>query len=61
MAQTNRVKFTSGKGRAQYPWLNQPDTAFGNEPKYKTNLIADNASALVKIIEKVAETEFGKD
>lgn len=61
MAQTNRVKFTSGKGRAQYPWLNQPDTAFGNEPKYKTNLIADDASALVKMIEKVAETEFGGD
>ena len=61
MAKNNRVKFTSSKGRAQYPWLNEPDTAFGNEPKYKTNLIADDASALVKMIEDVAEKEFGKD
>ena len=61
MAQNNRVKFTSNKGRAQYPWLNQPDTAFGGEPKYKTNLIVDDASALVEMINQVAESEFGKN
>jgi|TARA_B110000908_G_scaffold13389_1_gene15453 hypothetical protein len=61
MSQNNRVKFTSNKGRAQYPWLNQPDTAFGGEPKYKTNLIVDDASALVDTINQIAESEFGKN
>lgn len=58
MAQT-RVKFTSPKGRAQYPWLKEPDTAFGGEPKYKTNLICEDAGALVAQIEKLAQDSFG--
>ena len=61
MAQVKRVPFNSGSGRAQYPWLNEPDTAFGNDPRYKTNLIADDASALIAKIEALAEEEFGKD
>mgnify|MGYP000853050049 CR=1 FL=1 len=61
MGNITRVKFNSSQGRAQYPWLNEPDTAFGGEPKYKTNLIADDASALKAKIEEVAEAEFGKD
>lgn len=63
MTPNTKVKFTTNSGRAQYPWLNKPDTAFGNAPKYKTNLIMDwnEASDLVgKIQELVADT-FGKD
>jgi hypothetical protein len=56
-----KVKFTTQQGRAQYPWLNEPDVAFGNEPKYKTNLIVQDASGLVSQIEKIAEEQFGSD
>ena len=59
--QLKKVKFTSKQGRAQYPWLNEPDTAFNKEPRYKTNLIVQDASSMVAEIEKVAEAEFGKD
>ena len=45
MAQNSRVAFTTTVGRAQYPWLNTPDSAFGGEPKYKTNLVRKQASA----------------
>jgi hypothetical protein len=56
---SNKIKFTSPAGRAQYPWLKTPDTAFGGEPKYKTNLIVENNCALVAQIEKLASDEFG--
>lgn len=59
MAQANRVKFTSEKGRAQYPWLNKPDTAFGAEPKYKTNLIVEDGKSLEQACRDLAESEFG--
>lgn len=58
MAQS-RVKFISSPGRAQYPWLNQPDTAFGGEPKYKTNVIVDDGQELQKLCQEIAEREFG--
>ena len=56
-----KVKFTSPQGRAQYPWLNEPDTAFGGEPKYKTNLIVQDAAGLVSQLEKIAEEQFGSE
>ena len=61
MAQANRIKFTSELGRAQYPWLNQPDTAFGAEPRYKTNLIVENGmgNALEQLCRDLADSEFG--
>jgi hypothetical protein len=59
MAQSNRVKFISSTGRAQYVWLNQPDVAFGGEPKYKTNLIVDNSRELEQLCKEIAEKEFG--
>ena len=59
MAQSNKIRFTSPAGRAQYPWLNQPDNAFGGEPKYKTNLIVGDSEELSALINKVAEENFG--
>lgn len=58
MAQA-KIKFTTKEGRAQYPWLNEPDTAFGGEPKYKTNLIVEDAAELIAQIEDLASEEFG--
>ncbi len=59
MAQTAKTKFTSPAGRAQYPWLNEPDNAFGGEPKYKTNLIVEDSQKLMELINKIAEDNFG--
>jgi hypothetical protein len=64
MADLNtKVKFTTNTGRAQYPWLKTPDTAFGNAPKYKTNLIMDwnEASDLVDKIQELVTTTFSTD
>jgi len=58
MAQ-NRVSFQSKSGRAQYPWLNTPDSAFGGEPKYKTNLVLEDHADLKKLIQDCAKQEFG--
>jgi len=59
MAQNNRVAFTTDVGKAQYPWLNKPDSAFGGEPKYKTNLVMENSKAIIKLIVDAARQEFG--
>ena len=59
MAQNSRVAFTTNVGRAQYPWLNTPDSAFGGEPKYKTNLIVDDGRELEQLCKELAEKEFG--
>jgi len=59
MAQNSRVAFTTTVGRAQYPWLNTPDSAFGGEPKYKTNLIMEDSTDLVNLIQDAARQEFG--
>ena len=63
MTPNTKVKFTTNSGRAQYPWLNTPDTAFGNAPKYKTNLIMDwnEATDLVSKIQEFVADTFGKD
>ena len=40
-----KVKTTSPKGTAQYPWLNTPDTKFDPEGVYKTNLVISSEDA----------------
>jgi hypothetical protein len=55
----SKVAFTSSVGRAHYPWLNKPDTAFGNEPKYKTGLILEEKDPLLAQLKEVAAEEFG--
>lgn len=59
MAKNSRVAFTTTTGRASYPWLNKPDSAFGGEPKYKVVLVLEDYKALVKLIEDAAKSEFG--
>lgn len=56
-----KIRFTSPKGRAKYPWLNRPDTQFSAEGVYTTHLIMDpkEAAELVALIKKTAEDEFG--
>jgi len=56
------TKFLTSVGRAKYPHLNRPDTAFDtNSPKYKTELIIskEDAAPLVKLIKETAAEEFG--
>jgi hypothetical protein len=60
MAQQNKVYFETNIGRAQYPWLNSPDSAFGGEPKYKTNLVLEDHLDLLKLIQGCARAEFGE-
>ncbi len=55
----SKISFTTSVGRAHYPWLNKPDTAFGNEPKYKTGLILEEKDKLLTQIRDVAVDEFG--
>ena len=45
------IPFKTPKGRAKYPHLNKPDTAFDKDnPKYKTELL---------MTEKDADTSLG--
>ena len=56
------TKFTSPVGRAKYPHLNKPDTAFDTaNPKYKTELVVshDDAQPLINVIKEAATKEFG--
>lgn len=56
------TKFISPVGRAKYPHLNKPDTAFDtNNPKYKTELVMsqEDAKPLVQLIKQAAADEFG--
>ena len=56
------IKFISPVGRAKYPHLNKPDTAFDTaNPKYKTEIVMskDDATPLVKMIKDAAAEEFG--
>jgi len=57
---TQKETFSTDIGTARYPWLKEPDTAFGQE-SYKCMLILDPTSAqpLVDKINKVAEDTFG--
>lgn len=56
-------KFTTKKGSAVYPWLNQKDTAFDPEGHYKTSLRMNvkDAQPLIDELKSIAKTEFGKD
>lgn len=56
------IKFISSVGRAKYPHLNKPDTAFNaDNPKYKTEIVMskDDAKDLVTKIKEAAAEEFG--
>lgn len=55
-----KESFSTVAGTARYPWLKEPDTAFGQE-SYKCMIILDpkDAKPLVDKINKVAEDSFG--
>lgn len=57
-----KIQFLTNVGRAKYPHLNKPDTAFNTDnPKYKTELVMsqDDAKPLVAKIKEAAAEEFG--
>lgn len=56
------IPFKTPKGRAKYPHLNKPDTAFDtNNPKYKTELLMTEKEAepLMKMMREAAADNFG--
>ena len=56
------IPFKTPKGRAKYPHLNKPDTAFDtNNPKYKTELLMTEKQAepLIKLMREAAADNFG--
>tara|TARA_B100001094_G_scaffold332019_1_gene402388 strand:- start:280 stop:822 length:543 start_codon:yes stop_codon:yes gene_type:complete len=57
---SNKVGFSTAVGTARYPWLKEPDTAFGQE-SYKCMLILDSkeGALLHKQIVELAEENFG--
>ena len=57
-----KVAFETHKGKAEYPWLNIPDTQFDAEGKFKTGLRvpADQCKELRDKIRQFAVDEFGK-
>lgn len=57
-----RVDFQSPKGRARYPHLNKPDTAF-NKTEYKTDLIVDpdDAMPLVQAANQLAQEHLSDE
>jgi len=57
-----KIQFLTNVGRAKYPHLNKPDTAFNTDsPKYKTELVMsqEDAKSLVSKIKEAAAEEFG--
>ena len=57
-----KIQFLTNVGRAKYPHLNKPDTAFNTDnPKYKTELVMsqEDAKPLVAKIKEAAAEEFG--
>lgn len=61
MAKKQKILFQTPIGVAKYPHLNEPDTAFDSEGKYKTELLVSqkDAKPLIKIIEDAAKAEHG--
>jgi len=58
-----KPKFQSPIGRAKYPHLNEPDTAFdADNPKFKTELVlsAKDAQPFIDQINKASEEVHGK-
>ena len=55
-----KVKYTTPKGVAQYPWLKEgrPDIKFDEEGFYRTNVIVD-ADAAKTLVDTI--NQFGKD
>lgn len=60
---SNKHKFVSPIGTAQYPWLQpgRPDTAFDPEGKYKVELrlAPDSAKHMNDLIEQIKSENFG--
>ena len=56
------LKYQTGEGRAQYPWLNTADTEYDKDGIYHTKLIvpADDAKELIQNAKAFAEQELGK-
>ena len=56
------LKYQTGEGRAQYPWLNTADTEYDKDGIYHTKLIvpADNAKELIQNAKAFAKEELGK-
>ena len=57
-----KVTFETHKGKAEYPWINIPDTQFNKEGVYKTGLRvpADQCKQLRDAVAEYAQDEFGK-
>lgn len=57
-------KLTSPKGRAKYPWLNQPDTRFNPDGEYRVSLLlpADSkeAQAFMEKLDELADEAVEK-
>ena len=55
-----KVKYTTPKGVAQYPWLKEgrPDTKFDEEGFYRTNVVVD-ADAAKTLVDTI--NQYGKD
>ena len=57
-----KVKFTSPKGTAMWPWLSKPDTRYDAEGKYKSDLIVkkEDAKEFVELAKQIFIEEFGE-
>lgn len=51
--------FVTKTGRAQYPYLNKPDTQFDADGVYKVAMIFDSCEQLMEQVQAAAVEEFG--
>ena len=49
------VTFTTPKGTAQYPWLNEPDTKFNADGDFKTNLVLEDTPETRNLLAKLEQ------
>lgn len=58
---TQSLKYTTPKGRAQYPWLTAPDTKYDSDGVYTTGIIVPAAEAkdLMEEIRQFSEDTLG--
>lgn len=60
----NAIRFTSPKGEAEYPYLNEPDTKFNPDGDYKVNMIFEDDKAtrdMISKLEKVLDDFYEND
>ncbi len=62
MAKKKRVRLTSPKGVAKYPWLNKPDVRFNADGVYTVTLLLslDEASTLMEQLDELADQAVEK-